>query len=118
MGRREIMADLLDESRQLNDHIRQSAEYKAYQRAKQALYEHEDLRQQLKEFRKRNYELQNHPGYNPYDEVDALIVEYDAVIHNSVVSEFIMSEQKLCRVLQDVFATLTDGLEFDYLYEQ
>jgi cell fate (sporulation/competence/biofilm development) regulator YlbF (YheA/YmcA/DUF963 family) len=112
------MADLLDETRQLNDHIRQSAEYKNYQRAKQTLCEHEELRSKLMEFRRRNYELQNHPGYNPYDEVDALIVEYDAVIHNSVVTEFIMSEQKLCRVLQDVFTTLTDGLEFDYLYEQ
>jgi cell fate (sporulation/competence/biofilm development) regulator YlbF (YheA/YmcA/DUF963 family) len=112
------MSDMLDEARQLNDHIKQSAEYKAYQRAKQALYQNEELRLKLKEFRRRNYELQNIPGYNPYDEVDALIVEYDAVIHNSVVSEFIMSEQKLCRVLRDVFTTLADGLEFDYLYEQ
>lgn len=112
------MEDVISESKQLNAHIRESEDYKCYLRTKQVLYEHSDLCNQLMEFRRRNYELQNQQDINPYDEVNALVIEYDTLLHNSIVSDFLQAEQKVCILMQKIFISLTEGLEFDYLNER
>lgn len=109
--------DIIIESKQLNEHIRQSEAYRQYLRTKQELYEEPELCRQLQEFRRRNYELQNKTGINPYDEVKALVTEYDVLLHNSKVSDFLQAEQMVCKMMQKVFTSITEGLEFDYLNE-
>lgn len=112
------MGDIINESIELNDHIKQSEEYKQYINTKKVLYEHEDLCRQLGEFRRKNYDLQNLQGVNPFDEMRALVAEYDTLLHNSIVSDFLQAEQKICKMMQRVFTSLTEGLEFDYLNER
>ena len=71
----------------------------------------------LQEFRAKNYELQNRQGVNPYDEMIELTREYDELLHNSVVSDFLQAEQQICKLLQRVFDSIAEGLEFDYINE-
>lgn len=111
------MKEVVEESKQLNAHIKNTEEYKDYLYTKQCLLENEDLCNQLKEFRRKNYELQNQQGINPYDEVNALVREYDVLLHNSIVSDFLSAEQNICMMMQRVFASIAEGLEFDYLDE-
>ena len=111
------MKEVISESKQLNKRILDSAEYKNYIDTKRVLYDNMDLCNQLKEFRRRNYELQNHQGVNPFDEVSNLVREYDELLHNSVVSDFLRAEQHICRMMQEVYNSIAEGLEFDYLDE-
>ena len=93
----------------------ETEEYKNYLNTKRALCDNIDLCNRLKEFRARNYELQNRQGVNPFDEVNDLVREYDEVLQNSVVSEFLRAEQKICKMMQRVYNSISEGLEFDYL---
>lgn len=111
------MKQVLKESVQLNEHIRASEEYQTYLRTKQALREEEELCRTLQEFRAKNYELQNRQGVNPYDEMIDLTREYDELLHNSIVSDFLQAEQQICKLLQQVFDSIAEGLEFDYINE-
>jgi len=106
------------ESKELNEQIKQSTEYKRYLDAKKVLYADVYLCNKLKEYKNRNYELQSHLGVNLYDEVNALVREYEDVLNNSVVSEFLKAEQHICKMMQRVFDSITDGLELEYLNEQ
>ena len=76
-----------------------------------------ELSRHLQEFRAKNYELQNRQGVNPYDEMIELTREYDELLHNSVVSDFLQAEQQICKLLQRVFDSIAEGLEFDYINE-
>ena len=111
------MKQVINESRKLNEHIRASEEYQTYLKAKHALRENEVLSRNLQEFRAKNYELQNRQGVNPYDEMIELTREYDELLHNSIVSDFLQAEQQICKLLQQVFDSIAEGLEFDYINE-
>lgn len=111
------MKGVIKECKQLNERIRQSEEYRKYINTKKALYANMDLCNQLKEFRNRNFELQNREGVNPFDEVSNLVREYDALLHNSKVSDFLVAEQKICKMMRQVYDSISEGLEFDYLDE-
>ena len=109
------MIEVIKESKRLNQRIKETEEYKNYLNTKRALCDNIDLCNRLKEFRARNYELQNRQGVNPFDEVNDLVREYDEVLQNSVVSEFLRAEQKICKMMQRVYNSISEGLEFDYL---
>lgn len=111
------MKEVINESKQLNEQIKQSAEYQKYVDTKKILYGNIDLCNKLKEFRARNYELQNREGVNSYDEVSALVREYDELLHNSIVSDFLRAEQHICKLMQVVYNSIAEGLEFGYLDE-
>lgn len=111
------MNDVINESVNLNIRIKESKEYKRYIETKNALYMNRELSEQLKEFRRRNYELQNQKDVNPYDEVVGLVKEYDELLHNSTVSDFLKAEQRICKMMQKVYNSIAEGLEFDYLDE-
>lgn len=112
------MKKVITESKILNEHIKDSEEYKKYISTKRRLCENIELCNKLKEFRRKNYELQNRQGVNPYDEVLNLVLEYDELLHNSIVNEFLIAEQHICRMMQTVYNSIAEGLEFDYLDEQ
>lgn len=111
------MRDVIRQSKELNEKIKQSEEYKRYLEAKNALYEHDDLCIRLKEFKNRNKGLQNNPVSDAYDAVSSLVKEYDDLLHNALVSDFLRAEQKICRLMQQVYISLSEGLELEYLDE-
>ncbi len=111
------MREVIVASKRLNADIKATTEYKTYIDTKRALYDNIDLSNRLREFRNRNYELQNRQGVNPYEEVSNLVREYDELLHNSVVSDFLKAEQRICKMMQEVYCSIAEGLEFDYLDE-
>lgn len=107
------MHQILAESEKLNETIRNSEEYRRYLETKRTLYADEELFNAFREFRKKNYELQNLQGVNPYDEVHTLVREYSDLIHNSKVSDFVRAEQRICALLRKSYNKIAEGLEFD-----
>ena len=94
--------------------IKEAEFYRNYLACRERLYEHPDLLRGLNEFKKRNSEIQNRGSVdNPYDEVVALFEEYDAIVHDTIVNDFLRAERKLCRMLKTMYDEIADGLDVD-----
>lgn len=101
----------------LNQAIKESEEYGQYQITMEKLMEQQELYQAMNVFRKRNYELQSlDDGVNRYQEIHNLGLEYEKVLRNPLVNEFLVAEQVLSRKLMQVYETIADDLKFDYSY--
>lgn len=112
------MTDTLELSRKLNQSIKDSDVYKNYQYCKDKLRQKPDKLNKLMEFRKKNYEIQNNEMLdNPYDEVNNLFMEYDSIVHDTIVNDFIRAEQKLVRVMRQVYEEIADELDFEIIDE-
>ncbi len=108
---------IVAEAQQLNQVIKNSEEYTRYQSAMHAVQSNPELYQKMNEFRRRNYELQSYDdGVNRYQEIHNLGLEYETVLRNPVVNEFLVAEQMLTRKMTMVYETIADGLELDYSY--
>jgi cell fate (sporulation/competence/biofilm development) regulator YlbF (YheA/YmcA/DUF963 family) len=111
------MNEIIAESRAINRRIKSSKEYNKYIYARNALKSNEELYAQVCEYKKRNYEIQTYGGDNPYDEMVQLERDYDELLHNSLVNEYIRAEGRICRLMRDMFAEITADLTFDFLDE-
>lgn len=102
---------------QLNETIKNSEEYRRYVETDNKLRNEPELYARFNEFRRRNYDLQFSEGdSNLYDEVFNLVKEYDTILQDSLVNDFIMAEQRFCSTMQEIYSSLAAGLEMDYEY--
>ena len=108
------MKDVIKQSKQVNSRIKQSAEYRKYVDTKRVLYDNKELYNQLRDFRNRNNAIQAKQSGDIFDEMNALLREYDELLHNSIVSDFMNAEQRICKMMQQMYGELAEGLEFDY----
>lgn len=108
------MKNVIEQSKQLNSMIKQSAEYQKYMDTKRVLYDNGELYNQLRDFRNRNNAIQSKQAGDIFDEMNALLREYDELLHNSIVSDFMNAEQRICKMMQQMYGALAEGLEFDY----
>lgn len=105
------------EAYKLNQIIKDSDEYNRYLAAKKNVMDNQELYQAMNAFRRRNYELQIYDdGVNRYQEIHNLALEYEKVLRNPVVNEFLQAEQILSRKMTEVYEVIADGLELDYGY--
>ena len=108
---------IANEAKILNQTIKNSDEYTMYLSAMQKVKENQELYQAMNSFRKRNYELQSYDdGVNRYQEIHNLALEYEKVLRNPIVNEFLVAEQVISRKLEQVYETIVQDLEFDYSY--
>lgn len=108
------MQGVLELGKQLNEKIKDSEVYKTYISSKEKLTEHTDLLRGYNEFRRRNYEIQNNPELdNPFDEIRALSLEYDDLMHDTIVNDFIRAESEMCLMMRQVYEELAKDLDFD-----
>lgn len=106
-----------NEAVKLNQVIRDSEEYRRYLCAKEEVMGNQELYQAMNTFRRRNFELQNYnDGINRYQEIHGLALEYEKVLRNPAVNEFLLAEQVLIRTMSEVYETIAEGLELDYSY--
>ncbi len=105
------------EAYQLNQVIKDSEEYRNYLSAKDRVKGNQELYQAMNAFRRRNLELQTYnDNVNRYEEIHNLSLEYEKVLRNPLVNEFLMAEQILSRKLAEVYEVIAEGLELDYDY--
>ena len=105
------------EAYQLNQMIKDSEEYRQYLQAKAKVKENVELYQAMNAFRRRNFELQSYyDGINRYEEIHNLSLEYENVLREPLVNEFLIAEQIFSRKLAEVYEVIAEGLELDYDY--
>ncbi|MCM1157080.1 MAG: YlbF family regulator [Bacteroidales bacterium] len=108
---------IVKDAERLNHAIKKSEEYQQYQKAMVRVQENQELYQAMNAFRRRNHELQSYDdGVNRYQEIHNLGIEFESVLRNPVVNEFLVAEQIFSRKMAEVYETIADGLELDYSY--
>lgn len=111
------MGEVISETKALANEIIKSKEYVYYQKAKDNLRKDATLYAKVNEFRRRNFEIQNSSGSDDlFDEIERLNSEYHEILSMPTVTEFFVAEQKVCKLMQDVYTIISNQLEFDLDY--
>lgn len=102
----------------LMEAIKGSEEYRRYQKIKEQVRRLPELEQEINQFRRENYFLQNSQGMvDLYEETDRLEQEYKEFRRNPIVAEYLEAENALCRIVQHINWTLIEGLNFEVGFE-
>jgi len=94
--------------------IRRSNEYNQYQRLRKRLSSDKDLMKRVDGYRRDCFYLQT----KEFEESDAarleeLEKENEDILSMAQVHEFLLSEQKLCRMIKKILAAVTDAAGLD-----
>ncbi len=83
--------------------VKDSDDYKEFERSKEKLREYPELKVQIDQFRKRVYVLQNSDSsIDLLDEMEHLLQERRELYKNSLIASYLVSELHLCRMLQRI----------------
>lgn len=94
--------------------IRRSNEYNQYQRLRKKLGADPELMRRINEYRKKSFYLQT----KEYEEsdlswLDELESENEDILSMPQVREYLLSEQKLCRMLRKILQAVTKAGDID-----
>ena len=92
--------------------ILSSEEYRAYKRELEQVRQYPELKAQIDDFRKRNFEFQCSPDCD-FDKLDRFEKEYENFRENPMVSDFLAAELDFCRLMQRLNAYVTAALQFE-----
>ncbi len=92
--------------------ILNSEAYKEYDLQRQKINQDPELKAQINEFRKRNYQLQNADDY-AFDKIDQFEREYAEFRERPLVADFLAAELAFCRMMQDINLRITEALHFE-----
>lgn len=94
--------------------IKNTREYRDYEYQKEKVKRFPELKAQIDDFRRRNYELQNYSqSDNLMEDVESLQREYEEFMEKPLVSDFLQAELSFCRFMQDVNLHITEALDFE-----
>lgn len=91
--------------------ILDSQEYNAYRAELTKVQQHPELKAQIDEFRKSNYELQFSPDID-FEKLDRFEKEYEDFRATPLVSDFLAAELAFCRRMQQIETVVTAAFDF------
>lgn len=94
------------------DAIKRSEAYVKYQEALAAAKQQPELKQEIDEFRRKNYIMQSN-GDMAFEHIEQFEREYSDFRENPVVADFLAAELALCRMIQQINLYVTDMLNFE-----
>lgn len=86
--------------------------YKTYAEELAKVKANPQLKAQLDDFRKRNYELQNSPTLDFY-KLDCFEKEYQTIRENPLAADFLAAEVDFCRMMQAMNLRIAEALHFE-----
>lgn len=97
---------------QLIEAILDSRKYQEYDIQRNKVKQFPELKAQIDEFRRRNYELQTSDD-TAFEKIEQFEKEYSDFRENPLVSDFLAAELAFCRMMQDINLRLTEALQFE-----
>ena len=94
------------------DTIKRSEVYGKYLEALAAAKQQPGLKQEIDEFRRKNYIMQS-SGDMAFEHIEQFEREYSDFRENPVVADFLAAELALCRMIQQITLYVTDMLNFE-----
>lgn len=107
------MFELESKARELSELMVNSPEYKKYLEAKKKLEEDSELLRNVNEYRKRKFYIQNNPDDNMQNALGQLRNEFDWMLNNQLVRDFIDGELAICKNVRTVTSILVDSIDMD-----
>lgn len=92
--------------------ILESEVYENFQRELARVKQVPGLKEQIDNFRKRNYELQSSPDID-FGKLDRFEKEYEELRENPLVADFLEAEVDLIRMMQRINTRIVAGLNFE-----
>lgn len=89
-----------------------SETYRTYQAELAKVKQDPELKRQIDEFRKRNFELQLSPDAD-YEKLDRFEKEYESFREQPLVADFLAGELDLCRKMQEISMRVVEALNFE-----
>uniref|UniRef100_UPI004057C355 YlbF family regulator n=1 Tax=Acetatifactor sp. TaxID=1872090 RepID=UPI004057C355 len=86
--------------------------YREFDLQRDKVNQYPELKAQIDEFRHKNFQLQTSDEYG-FDKVDQFEKEYEELMENSLVSDFLEAELAFCRMMQDINMRLTEAVDFE-----
>ncbi|MCM1567876.1 MAG: YlbF family regulator [Roseburia sp.] len=86
--------------------------YKEYCRQLERVKQEPGLKEQIDEFRSRNYILQTRQEYD-LNRIEAFEREYEDFRENPLVSDFLAAELAFCRMMQEMYLRITEEIHFE-----
>lgn len=108
------MEEILDN---LVEAVRESQEYKEYQRMRELLSREPEKEKAVNEFRRRNFELHKYRNTDLYNEMDRVENEFAPLREQTFVNEFLSAELAVCRMAQRINYRLMDEIDFELGFE-
>ena len=92
--------------------IKSTEIYQNYVKERDKVKQYPELKAQLDDFRKRNYEMQT-ASDTDFMRIDSFEKEYNDFRENPLVDDFLAAELALCRMLQKANMQITEAIEFE-----
>ncbi len=110
-----IMQDNVDIcTRSLTHAIHDSREYREYENIKKKLKDKPDLKEQINQFRKECYKLQNTGDDGDlYERVAEFTNKYAQFQREPLVDDYLKCELAVCRMLQEVAAKVVEAVDLE-----
>lgn len=86
--------------------------YKTYQAELARVKEVPELKAQIDDFRKKNFEWQS-TADNDFNKLEEFEKEYATFRENILVQDFLAAELDLCRMMQELYSRITAELNFE-----
>lgn len=97
--------------------VKDSLEYKEYQRIRELVHQEPEKERAINEFRRRNFELHKCRNVDLYAEMDRLEGEFASLRAQPYVNEYLAAELAVCRMIQRINYGLMMEIEFDLGFE-
>ena len=99
---------------QFANDIKNSDIYQEYRNNLNIIKQDAVLYEKTNEYRLKSFELQTLDHTDDLlDKIDRLELEYESIVGNPLVSDFLRAELSFCRMMQDINNTITAILDFE-----
>jgi len=89
-----------------------SKEYQKYVEQKERVKQYPDLKKQIDEFRRRNFEMQNSEDL-VFEKIEFFEKEYEDFRDNPLVADFLEAELAFCRMMQRHYGEVMRAIDFE-----
>ena len=94
--------------------IKNTEAYIEYRKCLNIIKQDVVLYEKTNEYRLKSFELQTlEHTHDLLDQIDRLEQEYETIIDNPIVSDFLRAEIAFCRMMQEINNTITTFLDFE-----
>ena len=97
--------------------VKESPEYREYQRVRELVHQDPEKEKAVHEFRRRTFELHQRRDVDLYSEMDRLEKEFAPLRAEPYVNQYLDAELAICRIVQHINYSLMSEMDFDLGFE-
>lgn len=115
--RKQQIKEIMEKTQELRDLILNSVDYVRYRRQLEELKQSEELFQKMNEYRLKALRIQlMEDSEKSYEKTRELYTEYSDILDEPLVSQFMITEQTICKTMRNVQNQVFEGIDLDISY--